>query len=249
MQLHVLDVAEGERLAERCCRAKPGWCLTVLERTGADRVTYLDADQRFYAPPALALDGLGAAAVGVLPHRFRPEHAARAALWGRFNASWVTFSADADGLAALAWWRSRCEDVAAPHGPLGRFSDQVFVDQLPQRFDRVQAIEHAGAGRAPWEEHTIVSGDAGLEVDGAPLVSFHFQSLRIRRGRRSGAPAWRVARAYEIDERERVLLWRPYAKEVAAELDASELAPTSLREALRDWREHWWQRAKDRGWH
>ena len=239
--------------------AKASLCLRVLARTGADTVTFLDADQRFYADPGAVLDGeLAEAATGLLPHRHRPEHHRRDAWAGRFNAGWVTFRRDDDGLAALRHWRERslewCENRVEP----GRYGDQAYLEELPRRFARVHTIGHPGAARAPWSDQSTLSpGPDGPEIEGRPLISFHFQSLRLRLSPRTRRPVWHVYRGHRLSDVELDVLWRPYVRELAgaltevADAGAGELVRlTGLtpRDVLAEWRQHVWMVAKDRGW-
>jgi hypothetical protein len=261
--VEVGDLADPELAAVRSERtaseftwtAKPSLCLHVLRRTGADTVTFLDADQRFFADPAPVLDGdLAGASIGLIPHRHRPEQARRDLWAGRLNAAWATFRNDEEGLAALRWWRDRNLEWCSGRPEPGRYGDQVYLEELPRLFDGARVLDHPGLSLGPWSDQSAVRrGAEGIEVAGRPLVLYHFQSLRFGLGRGSGRPAWRVYRGHRVGERERELLWRPYVREVSRAL--SELSPSlpvelrrmTVAEALREWRRHLWVLAKDRG--
>jgi hypothetical protein len=76
-------------------------------------------------------------------------------------------------LARLDW----CRDDEAE----GRFADQKYLDQFPERFAGVRISRHPGVNLAPWnlDNHTLsTGGDGSLLVDGRPLIFFHFHGLR-----------------------------------------------------------------------
>jgi len=100
-------------------------------------------------------------------------------------------------LARLDW----CRDDEAE----GRFADQKYLDQFPERFADVRISRHPGVNLAPWnlDNHTLwTGGDGSLLVDGRPLIFFHFHGLRRlapflwnTQTRESGAPLSRLVRS------------------------------------------------------
>lgn len=144
-------------------------------------VTYLDADLFFFNDPAPAVAELDGASVGLVSHRF--ADASATALYGEYNVGWVSFRADADGEAALAWWRARClESCAADRPETGVCGDQKYLDELPHRFPRVVTIGHSGANLAYWNwrrfQYSVTDGS--VFADGVPLLWFHFGDFRVR---------------------------------------------------------------------
>lgn len=180
----------------------------------AEHMIYLDADLYFFRPASAVLAEQGSASVGIVPHR----HARRAeelAQFGKFNVGWVSFRRDADGLACLEWWRERCLEWCHDHVEGNRFADQRYLDEFPVRFRGVQELAHPGANLAPWnvEGTTIARGEGGPEVDGRPLLFFHYQGIReVAPGlfdtglRTYGAPLTRALRE---------AIYLPYLRELA----------------------------------
>jgi len=181
----------------------PRWLLT--RHPEIERVTYLDADLYFFGAPApifAAMDAAGASVL-VTPHRFPDplrEHYER---HGRYNVGILSFRNDLAGRAVLDDWRTRCLAWCYDRLEAGRYADQKYLDAWPERFGAaVLVLEHAGVNFAPWNwagQRCVVSvavaavgdrrpDDGGhraplpVQVDGQPLVLFHFARFRPIRG-------------------------------------------------------------------
>ena len=94
----------------------------------------------------------------------------------------MTFRRDERGLAALRWWHDRCVEWCYLRLEDGKFADQKYLDDWPERFQGVHVLRHPGGGLAPWnlDRHTLSREDGQVLVDGEPLVFFHFHRVRMR---------------------------------------------------------------------
>ena len=160
--------------------ATPVWVRYCFGREPtAERMTYLDADLYFFGAPSAVLAAQGEASVGLVPHRF-PARLAERLIYGTYNVAWVSFRRDRDGLAALEWWRERCLEWCHDRVESGRFADQGYLDEFPRRFAGVRVLDHPGINAAPWNAAEVeLTRRAGrMELDGRPLLFFHFQGIR-----------------------------------------------------------------------
>ncbi len=215
---------------EFCWTATPAVCLFSLEREPElELITYVDADVRFLSDPAPIFDELGSESVLIVPHRHSPQWEGWEATVGNYNVEFLTFRRDDAGLAPLRWWRERCLEWCYDRFEDGKWGDQRYLDDWPDRFPGVHVLEHPGGGLAPWNtrDHALAQVDGRLLVDGLPAVFVHMQSLTLLR-----VPAslvrlgllpdeYNVARdpvplVWTIDwplaERERKLIWDPYVR-------------------------------------
>ena len=89
------------------------------------------------------------------------------------------------GAEALRWWRERCLEWCKVVPEDGKFGDQTYLDDWPERFPGVHVIEHVGAGLAPWnvDDYEVWRDPASgaVQVDDVPLVFFHVHGLRLFR--------------------------------------------------------------------
>jgi len=257
MQLPALEVVALEELeeidqqlrsvkgsrspVEYCWSATPSACAASLTLDpDISEITYLDADLKFYADPAMLFDEIGGSSTAIVPHRYARRWRYYESESGIYNVSWLTFRRDRDGLEALGWWRDRCLEWCYARADDGKFGDQKYLDDWPTRFSGVHVLEHPGAGVAPWNVESVnvwrdpVGGD--IRVDDVPLVFFHHHALQLLGKRAMLRLAGRAVGAYEVtpagtgdvtwrsgypmsgDVRE--LVWEPYLRDLRAAYDA-----------------------------
>jgi hypothetical protein len=220
--------------------ATPAVCLASFARDPALReITYLDADLRFSVDPQPLFDEIGDASITIISHRYAPRWRAYEATSGIYNVEWLTFRRDVHGVEALEWWRERCLEWCRAVAEDGKFGDQAYLDDWPERFEGVHVLEHPGAGVAPWNLEASelgVAAGGGLLVDGAPLVFFHHHGMRLIEGSgpvvqlgmlarvyRSSVDRGRKLRwrsGYPLDPHALRLIWEPYMVELLDALDA-----------------------------
>jgi hypothetical protein len=246
----LFEVREGRNQAEFCFTAKASLCLHVLKHEPElEGITYLDADLMFFDDPAAMFEGFGHSSIQIVPQR-RPEGSATRT--GSYDASVVTFRRDETGLGALAWWRERCIEWCYQRSEDGRWTDQRYLEDWPERFPGVRVVDHPGAGLAPWNirRHAVAKGDDGVLVDGRPLVYYHYSTLTLYEGittlrrlgllsktyRLTAGPVpvvWTVWHRFAPSDWEEELLWHPYLERIGEsiaqlrELD-SRFRPTAV---------------------
>ncbi len=163
-----------------CCRLKPCIVLDALERTGAERVLYLDNDIILYRRPVEALEALtktdflltphilGSVPDGSLPNEavIRP--------YGTWNAGMFGVRDCADARVVLKWW-DRMMSTPSNIRPESGW-DQPWLDFIPSFLSRVTLLRHPGYNVGPWNlaERPITQGPTGWLAGDAPLTAFHF---------------------------------------------------------------------------
>jgi len=186
------EFESDELLLVKPTRSRGEYCWTCtssiirysLDMFCLQEVTYIDADLYFYQKPSLLLVDFHASAASVLltEHFFTPGFE-KDLKYGRFCVQFMTFRNDPRGRCVLDWWISRCLEWCYARLENGRFGDQKYLDDWPDRFDGIYVDEHIGAGVANWNVQQYETG--GTEkfptVDGIPIVFFHFHGIRIYR--------------------------------------------------------------------
>lgn len=195
---------------------KPAFVRFVLESAPRPTsVTFVDADMLFFADPAPAYEELGAAAIGLSPHRFPPA-AQGLAIYGIYNAGWVYWRAGAEAEQCLADWERECMACCDPEAqPDGRFMNQGYLNAWPNRYPHVHILNHPGVNLAPWniDGHLLKRNWAKLSVDGRPLVCYHFSGL-LRGESGSWYSAYPLPRQSDIA---RKTIYDPYLDAVESE--------------------------------
>ena len=226
----------GRSRAEYCWTSTPAICRYLLDRDfELDEITYVDADLMFHSSPGPVFDELGSDSVLIVPHRYAPQWAAQEPTHGIYNVEWVTFRRDERGLAVLDWWRERCIEWCYASVEDGKFGDQKYLDDWPQRFEGVHVLRHPGGGLAPWNapRHRLARDERGVTVDRHPLVFFHHHSLALHAPdafakmlaalelplgpRLDEGVAWTTN--YPVGAFDREWIWRPYLRALLAAYD------------------------------
>ena len=144
-----------------------------------ERVTYLDADLFFFASPESVFKEIGNYSVAIIGHRF-PSHLKYMEKYGIYNVGWLSFKRDEPALACLHGWREQCIAWCYDRVESGRFADQKYLDNWPDRIPSVCIVCHKGANVAPWNvaNYKIRKDGGRIWVDEQPLIFFHFHGLK-----------------------------------------------------------------------
>lgn len=188
-RLAEFEAADPEVAATRSTRSaleyyftcSPAWMLFVQRsEPAAEWVTYLDGDLFFFASPDAIYRELEGSSVAIIPHRYTARNH-RLLRFGTYNVGWVGVRNDADGLAAVTWWREKCIDWCHDYVDGDRFADQGYLNSFSSRFQRVKVVENIGANLAPWNigNYQIDFHNNKVIIDKtSPLIFFHFQGMK-----------------------------------------------------------------------
>ncbi len=190
-------------------------------------LTYLDADLYFFADPAAFYRELGCQSILISTHRFAPAYTHLASTCGIYNVGALAFRRDERGMACLRWWRARCIEWCHARFEDGKFGDQKYLDDWPERFEGVVISQYAGTGVGPWNlpGHEVGRDRGQTLIDGEPLVYFHFHGYR-RVSDRVVEPTHIL---YRISRQQIDGLYRPYSEALReASMQLGESDPGAL---------------------
>jgi len=188
--LHEIEYQDTDLIAARQNRSllEYYWTLTptvilrILERNSSvHQLIYIDADIFFYSSPDPIWDEFDDHSVMIHEHRFSPEQKYLERN-GKYNVGLLCFKKDTNAMAALNWWRNRCNEWCFFRLENGKFGDQLYLDQFPIRFKNVKILEHIGAGVAPWNHiqyEFYIDNEEKRWVNNVALVFYHFHSLEM----------------------------------------------------------------------
>jgi GT2 family glycosyltransferase len=181
------EVEDARLLAVKPLRSRGEYCWTltpfipqfIFERhSGANRVTYLDADLFFFASPDPFFEEFeqSGKAVLITEHAYGPRYAAKARRSGRFCVQFISFVRSVDAARVMGWWQDRCLKWCYARVENGKYGDQKYLDNWPALFEReVHILQQKNRTLAPWN----VRYYQGLEGNEAVPVFFHFHGLRL----------------------------------------------------------------------
>ena len=144
--------AKGTRTqVEYCWTCTPSLPLFLLDHVpGIESITYLDADLYFFSEPTGVNREMAAGSIGIVEHRLSKEYESFAENVGIYNVALMVFKNDRYARECLTWWRDRCNEWCYSRAEDGKYGDQKYLDDWPQRFERVVVLQDVGVGLAPW---------------------------------------------------------------------------------------------------
>jgi glycosyltransferase involved in cell wall biosynthesis len=171
---------------ELCTAVKPYAFEFLLHRFGLTNLVYLDPDTRLYGSPAPFLSELERASIVLTPHLTAPlegaEHPTDLDILrsGTYNLGFLALRRGESSERFLQWWQRRCFDFCVVDLPRGLFVDQKWMDLVPGMFPDVSIMRHPGLNMAYWNagERVLAQRNGRWEVNGQPLVFFHFSGFQ-----------------------------------------------------------------------
>lgn len=168
----LLFVKTGRTIAEYCWTLTPFAPRFVFEADATvQRVTYLDADLWFRKHPNPIFEEFDASGKQVLitEHAYAPEYD-QSATSGQFCVQFMSFARDGGDLVRK-WWEERCIEWCFARFEAGKFGDQKYLDDWPERFGSlVHVLRDNERALAPWN---------AMRFPYANAVFYHFHGLRI----------------------------------------------------------------------
>jgi hypothetical protein len=214
----LLHVKKQRTRAEYYWTCASSVLLYSLTKLGLTCCTYLDADLYFYDAAQKLEARMGDASIGITPHSYAAEYD-QSRIHGVYCVQYVTIRNNENGLSVLRWWRDKCLDWCFARVEAGKFGDQKYLDDWPERFQGVKVLDGPGVGLAPWNckdyslrpeaEGKWLVSDSSDSTEG-PLIFYHFHEMRFFTKNRIK----RVAGGYDINENVLKNIYQPYIKEL-----------------------------------
>jgi hypothetical protein len=208
-------VKSGRSAAEYCWTCTPAIILYCIEKFQLPSCTYVDADMIFYDNPQILFNEMVNESILITDHRYTRDYDV-SETHGIYCVQFMYFKNDQNGLNALTWWRDRCLEWCFAYLEDGKFGDQKYLDDWPERFFGVHVLQHPGAGLAPWniQQYTIEQANGNISVSDKkkggrhPLVFFHYHGLKFYSDEKVAC----CAALYELDREVKEILYFPYIR-------------------------------------
>ena len=177
METEELRRVKADRsMGEYCWTLTPFAPHFVMQREPTvRRVTYLDADLYFFDDPRRLLDEPAATQAHVLitEHAYSPEYD-QTAYSGIYCVQFIAFRNSAEAQGVLRWWQERCVEWCYNRSENGKFGDQKYLDDWPERFPgTVHVLQQKQLALGPWNAERFLHNDSLVPV------FFHFHGLRV----------------------------------------------------------------------
>jgi hypothetical protein len=177
----LLQIKRTRKLYEYCWTIKASFCLYVLDLAEElDHIIYCDSDMFFFADPQPLHEEWGSYSVFLCTQRGTDE----LERWhGHYQAGFIGFKRDEQGIRALQWWNKKCIEKCADHYDES-WGDQKYLEYIPLLFTNIKIIDHIGIDAAPWNlimnnQYAVSGTENDVFLDDSRLIAFHFGSLLI----------------------------------------------------------------------
>ncbi len=177
LQLSKLETEDLIRVKSSRTRGEYCWTLTPFtprfvfdSDSTVERVTYLDADMWFRKNPSPIFREFEASKkhVMITDHAYAPEYD-QSANSGQYCVQFMVFTRG--GEVVRKWWEDRCIEWCYARFEGGKFGDQKYLDDWPERFPlQVHILSDKELMLAPWNATRFPYGRA---------ICWHFHALRI----------------------------------------------------------------------
>ena len=207
----ILAIKSGRSRAEYCWTLTPFLPKHIMDRDASvQRITYVDADCWFINDPRRILREMDDAGKDVLitPHNYMPQYD-HSRTSGIYCVQFVPFRRTPASLQVLSWWQERCLEWCFARFENGRFGDQKYLDDWPERFKgAVHVLGNPRYALAPWNAARYA--DCSNVAEQGCL--YHFHGLRIYKG-------WHICLClsveYLLPENILAQIYHPYLKHLA----------------------------------
>ena len=212
-----LSALENDRLlAVKGARTRAEYCWTLTPFTprfvfeadpSVERVTYIDADVWLMKSPSPIFLEFEASGKQVLitDHGYAPDRDATATR-GRYCVQFMTF-VKRGCEPVRKRWEDLCIDCCQERIEEGKFGDQKYLDDWPERFpEYVHVLTHKEWTLAPWNATRFPYGDG---------LFWHFQGLRLM-GRRGGSVSRVDFGSYALPQVTQSNVYKPYFRDIIA---------------------------------
>ena len=182
----LLKIKSTRSPAEYCWTCTPSIILYCIKRYNLTSCTYIDSDMIFYQDPAILFQEQADKSILITSHRYTPEYD-QSKRSGKYCVQFMYFANDPKGLDALQWWRDRCIEWCYAKAEDGKFGDQKYLDDWPDRFAGTHVLQHPGAGLAPWniqQYHISLENGKPMIINKVsknkfPIIFYHFHGVKF----------------------------------------------------------------------
>jgi len=123
------------------------------------------------------------ASVAFCEHNFSFNKSKMNGLYGIYNAGYIYFKNDNEGINFLKNYRELCNNYISwevKKNTKNIFADQTYLEILKDKFKSVKIINNVGVNCAPWNigNYKISQNNNEFNINNEKLIFFHFSGIR-----------------------------------------------------------------------
>ena len=204
------QIKPGRTSGEYCWTTTPFALKFVFDsEPSVGRVTYLDADLWFRKSPVPIFKEFEKSGKNVLitDHAYSPEYDLSEKS-GQYCVQFTTFTREG-GETVRKWWEERCIEWCFDRYENGKFGDQKYLDDWPERFpEQVHVLSNQGWTLAPWNANRFPYNNG---------IFWHFHGLRLTE--KHSKPMVQLTTEYSIPSITKKQIYEPYLDDLSAVIE------------------------------
>jgi hypothetical protein len=143
---------------------------------------YIDSDSCIFGKLDKVLPNDTSYSVLLTPHRSTQIYFnSQIEKSGIFNAGFIGFKNDKNGVSVLNWWLNKCTSSCSSVVTSDVYGDQLYLNQIPILYKGIFECKHLGINAAPWNitDKLITKNNSSFFVNNDELLHFHFQGFEF----------------------------------------------------------------------
>lgn len=168
---------------------KPSAFLYVFKKYDyCDHVLWLDGDTFFLSDPGPIYSEWDSHKILLTEERYSGKYEFMSHTYGIYNTGLLGFKRDDNSFECIEWLQSKVNEWCYDKAENGLWSDQMYVNDWPQRFKGVKIIKNPGINMTPFvlwrltkeeKSQTVRYGD-DIFINNNRLVLFHYYGFKYR---------------------------------------------------------------------
>ena len=157
--------------------------LYLFKKFNLKSCTYLDADLFFYRDPKILINEAKDSSCIISKHNYSKRYD-QTNTSGIYCVQFMYFKNNLEGNKILSDWRKQCIKWCYNRFENGKFGDQKYLDNWPQKYNKVHILNNLGGGVAPWnvQQYKVLKNLKFLKSSNKikfNLIFYHFHSVKL----------------------------------------------------------------------
>jgi hypothetical protein len=185
----LLSVKDTRNDKEYIWTSKASICLYLFNHFAEiDHIVWLDGDTFFFSDPEPIFTEWGDYSITLTGEKWLEEHSILGETNGIYNTGFMGFKRDELAIECLQWFREKLIEWCFDRWEKGLWSDQVYCNDWPERFQGVGILENIGINLTPYiinyrlTDATVIKSTNDILVNNEKIIYFHFYGFKYYDG-------------------------------------------------------------------